>query len=119
MFFQLFGYSEFLIHKEYTHKSFVFKYSFKCDFRTISNEFTTKKKMLLTEGIDVIVWGPSINDISNFLRFWTLPPPCHLKLICSWSNITFWQNPPPPKWATSFLDGPLPHLSLHLQYIIN
>ena len=23
-----------------------------------------------------------------------------------WSNVTFWQIPPPPNWETSFLDGP-------------
>ena len=27
-------------------------------------------------------------------------------LIGLWSNVTFWQVPLPPKWVTSFMDGP-------------
>ena len=41
-----------------------------------------------------------------FWNFWTLPLLCHpFYKIGSWSYVTFWQIPPPPKWVTSFMDG--------------
>ena len=42
------------------------------------------------------VRGPSINDVTHFLRFLTPPPPppCNSILLNLglWSNVTFWQK---------------------------
>ena len=46
--------------------------------------------------------GPSINDNTHFLRFFTPPSPGHSFYL--WNNVTFWQIPPPSKWVTSFMD---------------
>ena len=41
--------------------------------------------------------GPSINDITHFWDFWSLPPPCHpFYYVPLWSNVIFLQIPPPP-----------------------
>ena len=51
---------------------------------------------------------PSINDIIHFLRFLT---PCNpFYQIGLWSNVTFWKISP-PKSVTSFMDGPLGHVT--------
>ena len=54
---------------------------------------------------DVLSQGQSINDVIHFLRFFTLPSPLS-PILGLWNNITLWQIPPPPKWLTSFMDGP-------------
>ena len=50
--------------------------------------------------------GPSINDVTHFWDFISLPPPCHpFYYVGLWSNVIFWQIPPHPKWVMSLMDG--------------
>ena len=51
----------------------------------------------------IVSLGPSINDVTQFLRFKNPPSPLS-PLVGLWSNSRY---PLLSKWVTSFMDGPL------------
>ena len=49
--------------------------------------------------------GPSINDVTNFLRFMTPSSPVSPILLDTLES-PFGKSPLPHKWVTLFMDGP-------------